>query len=139
MYPTTAPLAQDVLKAINGQYSAIACYTHLARIAPNEEERKQILEIRKDEIAHYQTFTQIYISLTGAQPTPRITEACPTNYVDGLEFALKDEQHTVDFYLDIADKAHDPYIKEAFKRASADEQNHAVWFLYYYTRLCCRR
>lgn len=139
MYPTTAPLAQDVLKAINGQYSAIACYTQLAQVAPTEEERQQILEIRKDEIAHYQTFTQIYISLTGAQPTPRTTEACPPNYVDGLEFALKDEQHTVDFYLDIADKAHDPYIKEAFKRASADEQNHAVWFLYYYTRLCCRR
>jgi rubrerythrin len=139
MYPGTDLLTQDILKAINGQYSAIACYTRLAEIAPNEEERKQILEIRKDEIAHYQTFTQIYIALTGSQPTPQITEACPPNYMDGLQFALKDEQETVDFYLDIADKAQDPYIKKSFKRAAADEQNHAVWFLYYYTRLCCRR
>ncbi|GAA3314104.1 hypothetical protein GCM10020331_005840 [Ectobacillus funiculus] len=43
---------------------------------------------------------------------------------------------TVDFfYLDIADKAQDSYIKKQFRRAATDEQNHAVWFLYFYTKL----
>jgi rubrerythrin len=139
MYPGADHLTQDISKAINGQYSAIACYTKLAGIAPTEEERKQILEIRKDEINHYQVFSQIYVAITGAQPTPQITETCPINYKDGLQSAFKDEQNTVDLYLDIAEKAQDPYIKEKFKRAAADEQNHAVWFLFYYTKLCCKR
>lgn len=139
MYPGSDSLVQDILKAINGQYSAIACYTSLAEKAPTEEERKQILEIRKDEISHYKAFSQIFVAMTGAQPNPRIIETCPTNYKDGVEFALKDEQATVDFYLDIAEKAHEPYTRETFRRAAADEQNHAVWFLYFFTKLCCRR
>ncbi len=134
MYPYVGHLTQDILKAINGQYSAIACYTKLAKIAPSEEERKQILEIRKDEIDHYQAFCQIYAAITGTRPKPQITEPCPARYKDGLEFAFKDEQKTVDFYLDIAEKAQDPYIREKFKRAAADEQNHAVWFLYYFNK-----
>jgi len=136
MYLNADHLTQDILKAINGQYSAIACYTELAAKAPNEEERTQIHEIRKDEINHYQEFCQIYIGITGNKPIPQITESCPVSYKNGLQFAFKDEQNTVDFYLDIAEKAPDPYIKEKFKRAAADEQNHAVWFLYFYTKLC---
>lgn len=135
MYPNPDNLTQDILKAINGQYSAIACYTRLAETAPTEEERKQITEIRKDEINHYQVFCQIYAALTGTKPIPRITESCPVSYKEGLQSAFKDEQKTVDFYLDIAEKTQDPYIREKFKRAAADEQNHAVWFLYYYTKL----
>lgn len=139
MYSSSDHLIQDIYKAINGQYSAIACYTKLAELALTEEESKQILEIRKDEIAHYQVFSQIYVAITGTQPTPQITETCPSSYKDGLQFAFKDEQNTVDFYLNIAEKAQDPYIKEKFKRAAADEQNHAVWFLYYFTKLSCKR
>lgn len=134
-FQTNVGLVSDVAKAINGQYSAIMCYEQIAKLAPSEEERKRILEIRQDEIRHFQVFSAIYTSLTGRQPTPQVSEPCPTNYRDGLTFAFKDEQETVDFYLDIADKASDPYIREQFKRAAADEQNHAVWFLFYYTNL----
>jgi rubrerythrin len=126
-------LIQDIAKAISGQYNAISCYEKLARLAPTEEERRQIMEIRQDEINHYREFCQIYIRLTGKQP--QITaEPCPDDYQEGLEFALKDEQKTVDFYLDIADKTRDPAIKKVFTRAAHDEQNHAVWFLYFWTK-----
>ncbi|GAA0370551.1 ferritin-like domain-containing protein [Bacillus horti] len=128
------PILDDVAKAINGEYSAISCYEQLAKLAPNAEEREQILEIRNDEIKHFHTFSHIYTSLSGRQPTPHISEPCPSEYVAGLNFAIKDEQNTVDFYLEISDKATDPFVKEAFKRAAADEQNHAVWFLYFLTR-----
>ncbi|MDN4593229.1 ferritin-like domain-containing protein [Polycladomyces subterraneus] len=131
-------LIQDIAKAINGQYSAIACYEKLARLAPTEEERRQIMEIRQDETNHYREFYQIYVRLTGQQPQIAV-EPCPDDYKEGLEFALKDEQNTVDFYLEIADKARDPAIKKAFTRAAQDEQNHAVWFLYFWTNHCrCR-
>lgn len=127
----TNKLATDIEKAINGEYSAIKCYAQLAKLAPNEEVRKRILEIRQDEMNHFQTFAKIYTDLTGRQPKPKVIEECPNQYKDGLEFALKDEQEAVDFYLKIADEATNPSIKEAFRRAAADEQNHAVWFLYY--------
>ncbi|WP_420836069.1 ferritin-like domain-containing protein [Paenibacillus fonticola] len=132
-YRTDTGLVSDIERAINGEYSAITCYEQLAGLAPNDQVRNKILEIRNDEIRHFQTFSQIYTSLTGRQPTPHVTEKCPSEYTAGLHFAFNDEQETVDFYLDVADKATDPYIKDRFKRASADEQNHAVWFLYFIT------
>lgn len=133
-YRQTNKLANDIAKAINGQYSAIQCYAKLAKMAPNEKERDQILEIRKDEKRHLRQFTQIYQSLTGKQAEPKLLEGCPNNYMDGLEFALKDEQETVDFYLDIAEQTSNSFVKDIFRRAAADEQNHAVWFLYFLTK-----
>lgn len=126
-------LIAEIAKAINGEYSAIICYEQLSKLAPNETARNQILEVRNDEINHYQTFSQIYVSLTGRQHTPQMTEQCESIYEAGLQASFKDEQKTTDFYLDISEKTNDPFIKEKFRRASADEQNHAVWFLYFLT------
>lgn len=130
----TSKLVADLEKAINGEYSAINCYAKLAKMAPTEKERKQITEIQEDEIKHFHTFGQIYTNLTGKQPQPQIAEECPSTYLAGVEFALLDEQETVDFYLQITDEVNQEFIKQAFRRAAADEQNHAVWFLYYFTK-----
>jgi rubrerythrin len=127
-------LVSDLTKAINGEYSAVLCYERLARSAPDEEIRSLILEIRKDEMRHLQVFSQIYTALTGRQAAPQASEDCPSEYRAGLIFSFTDEQETVDFYLDVAERASDPYVKEQFKRAAADEQNHAVWFLYFLTQ-----
>ncbi|WJH37162.1 ferritin-like domain-containing protein [Paenibacillus sp. CC-CFT747] len=126
-------LVNDLVKAINGEYSAIVCYNQLAQLAPSEKEKKRILEIREDEVRHYRTFTGIYTSLTGRQPSPQMTEECAKQYAKGLRTAIEDEQDTVDFYHEVANTASDPYISESFRRAAADEQNHAVWFLYFLT------
>ena len=125
----TNTLAADIQKAINGEYSAIACYEKLAELAPTSFEREKIEEIRNDEQRHYDAFSSIYTLLTGAQPQPEITEPCANTYQAGIQNAFRDEQETVDFYLDIADQADDASFKETFRRAAADEQNHAVWFL----------
>lgn len=128
--PTDIALINDIVKAINGEYSAITCYEVLSKQAPTEEIRNRILEIRNDEIRHYQVFTHMYTMLTGRQPTPKMTEQCANTYMGGVHAAFKDEQETVDFYHEVSAKAEDPFIKEQFWRAAADEQNHAVWFLY---------
>lgn len=127
-------LLNDIQKAINAEYSAIACYEKLAKMAPTQDERNKILEIQKDERRHFEEFSRIYTNLTGRQPTYKIIEECPDRYRAGIEFAFKDEQEAVDSYLDIADKARDTLIKERFRRAAADEQNHALWFLYYFLK-----
>ncbi|HYK74135.1 MAG TPA: ferritin-like domain-containing protein [Pseudoneobacillus sp.] len=132
-YRQTNKLINDLEKAINGEFSAIQCYAQLAKMAPTEMERKRIIEIRKDEKRHLRHFSTIYKMLTGKEATPQLKEGCPNVYVNGLHFAFVDEQETVDFYLDIADNTRDAYIKETFRRAAADEQNHAVWFLHFLT------
>ncbi|WP_010284880.1 ferritin family protein [Bacillus timonensis] len=130
--PNDIQLVNDIQKAINGEYSAIACYKELAKLAPTNVEKDRILEIRKDEIRHLEEFSKIYTNLAGKNPSYQSNENCPNNYNAGIEFAFKDEQETVDFYLEISDKANDPIIKERFRRAAADEQNHAVWFLSFF-------
>ncbi|PGS45975.1 ferritin family protein [Bacillus sp. AFS041924] len=127
-------LINEIEKAINGEYSAISCYTKLANLAKDKNERKIILEIKEDEIKHYNQFVSIYTSLTGKLPQAKVSENCPDTYIEGLEFALKDEQETVDFYLSISDGTSNQFIKNAFNRAAKDEQNHAVWFLYFFTK-----
>ncbi len=136
MQPSTSTeVLNDILKAINGEYTAIACYELLASQAPNDETKKRILEIRNDEIRHYETFWYLYISLTGKQPTPQIIHQCPADYKSGVLASFIDEQEAVAFYHNIARSADNPVIRDAFTRASADEQNHAVWFLYFMNRL----
>jgi rubrerythrin len=128
-------LVKDIEKALNGEYSAIACYNKLADRAPTNEARKQILEIREDEIRHYEAFRNILRQLTGKEPSPKITESCPEGYKEGVLASFKDEQKTTDFYYEIERKAQDISIKETFRQAAADEQNHAVWFLCFFQTL----
>jgi len=132
--PNDIQLVDDIQKAINAEYSAIDCYEKLANMAPTQNERNKILEIQNDERRHFEEFSRIYTNLTGRQPTFQIIEECPEKYSKGVEFAFKDEQEAVDFYLDIADKAQDITIKDRFRRAASDEQNHAVWFLFFLSK-----
>lgn len=127
--PADPRLLADLRKAIDGEYSAILCYEHLAGKSPDESGKKRILEIRQDEVQHYHTFQRIYARLTGSPHTPVHGEPCPAVYREGLEFAFRDEQETVDFYHSAADRSPAGEIREAFRRAASDEQNHAVWFL----------
>jgi rubrerythrin len=136
-YPDTgANFMNDLIKSINGEYSAIICYERLAKMAPSSKEKERILEIRDDEIKHFEAFANIYLTLTGRKSKPQITEECPRDYRQGLAEAFEDEQKTTDFYNEIADKAVEPDIMGYFRRFAADEQNHAVWFSYFYFRNC---
>ncbi|SKB05191.1 ferritin-like domain-containing protein [Sporosarcina newyorkensis] len=124
-------ILNDILKAINSEYTTISCYELLANQAPDSEIKDRILEIRNDEIRHYETFWYLYISLTGQEPIPQIIKQCPSDFKDGVAAAFIDEQETVDFYHDVARKTDNQAVKNALTQASADEQNHAVWFLYF--------
>lgn len=131
--PSTNPdaaLAGDLVKAINGEFSAVTCYEQLAKLAPSEDARKRILEIRDDEARHLRFFEQAYRHLTGQTHQPVQTETCPKQYKEGLISSFLDEQETVDFYLKMSDRAHDSVLKDTLRRIAMDEQNHAVWFLF---------
>lgn len=124
-------LISDLKKAINEKYTAIYCYKQLANLSPNDEMKTRILEIRKDEKRHYRAFSNIYTSLTGKSPSPTIKEPCETDFQNGVLAAFKNEQKAADFYQKIAKRTNKPSIKEAFTQASADEKDHAGWFVYF--------
>ncbi|WP_071394614.1 ferritin-like domain-containing protein [Bacillus tuaregi] len=131
----TKQLIKDIEQAINDEYNAIHYYEKISKLARFEKERKQILKILSDEKKHYRQFIQIYSSLTGRQPRPKLNGNGPNSYRKGIELAIRNEQSIVSFYLEIADKSSYPYVKDVFRRAAADEQNHAVWFLYFLVNL----
>lgn len=116
---------------MDGEHEAICFYEMLAHMAPNASIKKQILEIRKDEMRHYQTFEHIYLCLTGCHYYPQSQATCPNSFLHGVDKAFHDEQKTVDFYHTVARKVQEPWISCAFSEAASDEQNHAVWFLYF--------
>lgn len=127
-------LINDIAKAIQGEAHAISYYADLVALAPDRDTKEVFSEIREDEVKHYHTFLSIYQSLTGQSPQlspgPR-----PENLEEGIKFAIRDEIETVDFYNSVADKAYDPTIREAFRRAALDEQQHASWFTYKWIEL----
>lgn len=124
-------LILDLNKAINGEYNAIRYYEQLAKLAPNEEVKNRILEIQKDEIRHYQGFVYTYTYLTAQQPTLQINETLPQNFKSSILTAFKDEQEAVEFYHRVAREYNIPYISNQFSSNASDEQNHAVWFLFF--------
>ena len=132
--PTNNQLIVDLTNALNGEYNAIRFYEHLAQLAPNEEVRNRILEIRRDEMRHYQGYANTYMALTGHQPSPQITEALPTNFKSGILTAFKDEQEAAEFYYRVARETNIPYISNQFRSNASEEQNHAVWFLFFITQ-----
>ncbi|MEY2373345.1 ferritin-like domain-containing protein [Lysinibacillus capsici] len=107
---TSNLLILDLIKAINGEYNAIRFYKHLAQLAPNEEVKDRILEIRKDEMRHYQGFVYSYTYLTGQQPSPQINETLPQNFKSGILTAFKDEQEAVEFYHRVAREYNVPLL-----------------------------
>ncbi|WP_455660880.1 ferritin-like domain-containing protein [Pradoshia sp.] len=127
-------LIKQMKGAIDGEYSAVKCYEKLAKMAPTDQEKERILEIRNDEIRHFTELVKLYSGIFGRDPKPELIEECPDNYERGLEAALIDEQNTVDKYLKIADHASNTAVKQFFTRAAKDEQQHAVWFLYFWTK-----
>lgn len=127
-------LVQDIEKAIVGEYHAISYYGDLISLAPDQDTQRLFGEIRKDEVEHYHRFLTIYQRLTGQNPHIPVGPR-PTNLEEGIKFAIRDELETVDFYNSTADKAHDPIICDAFRRAALDEQQHAGWFTFKWIEL----
>ena len=82
-------LLNDIQKAINAEYSAIACYEKLAKMAPTQDERNKILEIQKDERRHFEEFSRIYTNLTGRQPTYKSLRNAQIGIEQELNLPLK--------------------------------------------------
>ncbi len=96
-------------------FSAIEiCYAKLANLAPNIRRNEiKFLEIRNDEIKAFPSFcTKIYTNwrLVSSRNHKLRKINNPNTYLRGLEFAIQDEQRTVEFYLEISDETSDAHL-----------------------------
>ncbi|MDG5789676.1 ferritin-like domain-containing protein [Evansella sp. AB-P1] len=124
-------LLSHLITVINEEYTSIYLYKQMEKNAPTIKQKEVIKEIRQDEIRHFNQFSELYYSIKGEKYEPELLRKCPSNYLESLRDAFIDEQSATDFYLALSDQSFHPQINQMFQRASADEQNHAIWLLYF--------
>ncbi|MCL1631672.1 ferritin-like domain-containing protein [Sporolactobacillus sp. CPB3-1] len=120
--------AAEVLKAVQGEATAIDFYGRLAEAAPSEDMKSAILGIRQDEQDHFQLFSWLYIRLTGTQPAFQVTPVRFQSFSEGLRIAYHDELKDYETYRNLYLMTQDPTIRNILLRAFTDEIKHAIRF-----------
>lgn len=130
-----AELTERLAFAINAEHNAIRVYERLMQMAPNDDFRRIIGNIRDDEIGHFRAFSQQYAQLTGGRK-PELTAApLPATFEEGVEESIRDELEDSKFYQDTTPFADDLNIERTLLNASADEARHATWFSYIWNKM----
>lgn len=119
-------------KFINSELHDAEVYRILARGAPNEQARKLLQNMSKDEQSHAENFLAIYRSMTGYQLEP---SPAPVKDSGSFRSVLKDrfldEINDSEKYRREYLNAGSHYrLKKAFFEAYNDEMSHAVQILY---------
>lgn len=110
-------------------------YNKLIALAPNEEQKKIIEDIRNDEIIHTQIFRKIFTELTGVVlPTPNQTQNKPMNesfsYKEGLKKAFFGELDAVKKYRETMAYMPSKSLADMLMYVLTDEIRHADKYNY---------
>ena len=126
---TTAERLQTYIKAELGD---AALYKELSKIAPNEDDRKLLIEFSNDEQSHADEFKKIYTMLTRETYNPEIQPPVITDsYRNVLRERVIDESGDFRKYGEQYIRTHmNNELKDAYYRARTDENVHALRLLY---------
>lgn len=116
--------------SIKGQREAISFYRGLLQLAPSEFARNQVQFALSDEQRHNQILTNLYVHLTGHQPSVNPQPKIPSNFLNGLTQALNDELEAADTYKQMYLNANQVWIRDIFFDIMHDEHEHATRFAY---------
>ena len=110
-------------------------YTSLISLAPNEEQKKIIEDIRNDERIHTQIFRKIFTELTGVvlPISNQMSNTTPTNsftYQEGLQKALFGELDAVKKYRETMAYMPSKDLTDMFFYVLSDEIRHASKYNY---------
>lgn len=113
-------------------------YSRLITLAPNEEQKKIIEDIRDDEILHAQIFRKIFTELTGVvlPPSQKSTNENITtsfSYKEGLKKALFGELDAVKKYRETMAYMPNKELTDMFFYVLSDEIRHANKYNYLIT------
>lgn len=124
-------LINKIEAIIRNELSDAELYRKLAQIAPNETQKKLMLEIAADEQAHADEFKLIYRDLTGEIYRPNIEPIdIDTSYEDILRDRVIVEADDFRRYMyEYQEYFTDESLREAFYLAAIDENVHALKLL----------
>ncbi|CAM3092757.1 ferritin family protein [Sporolactobacillus spathodeae] len=123
-----AQIVNRVLDGIKAEATAIEFYSRLSEIAPTTEAKADILHALDDERIHLQKFTELYLRLTGRQPSYQIVPITFNSFQEGAREAYRTELEAYEEYRNAYLMTQDPIIRDVFLRAFTDEIEHAIRF-----------
>lgn len=126
-----------LVEAVYTEKEAITLLNQLTVLAPSHKEHNQLTIMKQEESRHLHQFTNAYYELTSHYPVVNDKDNCSILYRQGIQQLIEAKQNNVSFYLDGGDwlNEQDPILAQVFRRAAADEQQHAIWLVYFLTLL----
>lgn len=107
-------------------------YEHLINIAPNNEAKEIIANIRDNEKLHNTLLRELFTKLTGAifPQTSKSENYEKTNYIDGIKKALMGELKAVEKYREILTYMPNKELYNKVFYIMSDEMKHAIKYNY---------
>jgi len=126
---------ENVKSYIQNENEDAIFYDTLIKLAPNEEQKKIIENIRDDEKIHAQIFRKIFTQLTGvvlpmANPNMNKIENDNMSYMDGLKKAFFGELEAVKKYRETMAYMPNKPLYDMFMFILTDEMRHADKYNY---------
>ena len=118
-------------------------YDYLISIAPTEQDKQIIRDIRNDEKKHNIMFKQLYVELTGSAPAPQTNNQDefekPKSFCDGIKKALFGELQAVDKYQRILSELRNIKHVNMLIEIITDELKHSSKYNYLYSTNCVNK
>lgn len=109
-----------------------AMYEALIKLAPNEEAKEIISDIRDDEKIHNMLLREIFTELTGVilPPNTGVSNYEKTTYIDGIKEAFMGELKAVEKYREILTYMPSKELYNKIFYIMTDEMKHAMKYNY---------
>ena len=130
-YKSTKKAIASAKNSIKDEKHDILFYDYLIIIAPDDEDREIIRDIRDDEKKHEEMLKELYNAYTGEEISEE--EASfekPKDYYDGLKKAFFGEIAAMERYRDIRAGLPDMFHRDMVEEIKSDESEHADKFNY---------
>ncbi|WP_416150347.1 cupin domain-containing protein [Salipaludibacillus sp. HK11] len=114
--------SEVILTGIKRVASSIELYQRLAKVAPTEKHKNDILHALKNKKEHLYQFTNLYSSLTGRQPAYHVNNMSFDSYLEGLQIAQDKGVESSEEFRKSALITKYREIQHAFLRASSGER-----------------
>ena len=132
-YKTLQEALELVQNAVQGERNDELFYDYLISVAPTQEEKDIITDIRNDEREHNRMFREIYTSFTG-QELPQASNQMdfekPASYLEGIKHALFGELAAMERYRIIRAGLPSRYYRDMVFEILTDELKHADKYNY---------
>ncbi len=126
---------QMIKNSVEDEAEDASMYEALINIAPNEEAKEIIANIRDDEKIHTRLLREIFAELTGvALPEDTSTKVYPKlTYIDGIKKAFMGELKAVEKYREILTYMPTKELYNKLLYIMTDEMKHAIKYNYLIT------